>query len=110
MTYVYKCQKCGSALNHKVILKLMDPKKKMFCKLKEDRKRLTFCTECGEIFPRCCVCYLQITIKNPYLEWDPQRTRKAEPDEGVTSDTAIVWCQKCKHGGHYDHIVDWFSN
>lgn len=50
-----------------------------------------------------------ITIKNPYLEYDPPRAKKIEPDEGVTPDIAIVWCQKCKHGGHFEHIMDWFT-
>jgi hypothetical protein len=66
------------------------------------------CSECAELLPRCCICLLQMTIKNPYLEYDPQRSRKVEADEGVGPDTAIVWCQKCKHGGHLDHIMDWF--
>lgn len=74
MTYVFKCDNCGSALVQKNLLKSIDQKKKAYARfVKDDKKRLSQCTECMEFLPRCCICLMQITIKNPFIEYDPKR-------------------------------------
>ena len=36
-------------------------------------------------------------------------TQKKATNKGEPINKAVVWCPKCKHGGHFDHIVSWFS-
>ena len=62
--------------------------------------------------PNCEICLLPISIANPYIEIDEKRigikikTKKIY--ENTNLNDALIWCQNCKHGGHYKHIMDWF--
>ena len=44
----------------------------------------SFCEGCEKRAARCAICQL--------------------PVEGM-----YLWCQVCSHGGHLDHVSDWFS-
>ena len=38
---------------------------------------------------------------------DIKRENKASNEE--EKELKYIWCTKCRHGGHLDHINEWFS-
>ena len=52
--------------------------------------------------PICSVCLLPISTFNPYAE---KFSKRSAFYTNVTSYELIVWCMKCKHGGHYPHLA-----
>ncbi|GAA5852823.1 hypothetical protein JCM8547_004697 [Rhodosporidiobolus lusitaniae] len=55
--------------------------------------RSTICPSCSKQLPACCVCLIRPSISS--FEADGPST--------------LCWCQKCRHGGHVEHILTWFS-
>lgn len=53
------------------------------------------CKTCGTILPECSICEKNLILKN---------NQSGEDSE------LWYWCQECRHGGHADHILNWFSN
>jgi hypothetical protein len=83
----------------------------------------TACPYCGRALPRCSICLMTLSII-------PDDTREAElahsPNKGMPSvtlaeheidliyvleiiDEALVICQRCRHGGHASHVLEWFD-
>jgi len=42
-------------------------------------------------------------IQDPNAE-KPENVRSVNPFKNW-----LTWCQSCRHGGHSDHIIDWFK-
>jgi len=61
------------------------------------------CFRCNK-FSFCSACYEAFDCKNknaiPQLRWQKQ----------LKHPTFLIWCQICGHGGHYDHLIDWFES
>ncbi|KDE04060.1 hypothetical protein MVLG_05499 [Microbotryum lychnidis-dioicae p1A1 Lamole] len=53
----------------------------------------TLCPSCSKGLPACAVC-----LKKPNLHSIP-----------MDISSSLCWCQKCRHGGHTNHILDWFE-
>lgn len=69
---------------------------------KISKQRTSFCPECHATLPRCSVCLLPldcIRVKSYSLSASPSR------EFGHW----WSWCQTCGHGGHINHVREWFS-
>ncbi|GAA6009198.1 hypothetical protein JCM10207_004304 [Rhodosporidiobolus poonsookiae] len=55
--------------------------------------RSTVCPSCSKQLPACCICLARPSI------------HAFEADGPST----LCWCQKCRHGGHVEHILAWFE-
>ena len=105
-----RCYFCFCSLSHS---NNIGSSKKGYATLSRvDKSRIFNCPDCLKPLPNCAICLLPISILNPYLD-DLQRKKNKNPDENPDSeilniDEALVWCQSCRHGGHYKHIVEWF--
>eukprot|EP00997_Jenningsia_sp_PLL12_P008515 NODE_52_length_2915_cov_11.316469_g48_i0.p1 GENE.NODE_52_length_2915_cov_11.316469_g48_i0~~NODE_52_length_2915_cov_11.316469_g48_i0.p1 ORF type:complete len:909 (+),score=220.94 NODE_52_length_2915_cov_11.316469_g48_i0:168-2894(+) len=60
------------------------------------RHRPTTCPSCRKPLPRCAVCLMQFGA--------PPQLSGVEAFNGWTT-----WCVKCHHGGHSQHLQEWFS-
>lgn len=104
-----KCFYCNCSLSH--ITNIGSQRKGYSILSRSDKPRIMNCLECLKPLPSCAICLLPITIQNPYL--DNMSRKKNNSDENpdldiLNIDEALVWCQTCRHGGHYKHMVEWF--
>lgn len=68
------------------------------------------CPECNKQLPRCAVCLVPFSSFNPYLEKARELREPGAPKPALPLDDWFAWCEKCRHGGHINHINEWFSN
>ena len=65
------------------------------------------CPQCRKTLPRCAVCLLSMGTHSGLMlstQRPAEGSRRATPFK-----TAFTWCQTCRHGGHAEHITDWFA-
>jgi len=105
-----RCFYCFCSLSHS---NNIGSSKKGYATLSRvDKSRILNCPDCLKPLPNCAICLLPVSILNPYLD-DLQRKKNKNSDENpdleiLNIDEALVWCQSCRHGGHYKHIIEWF--
>jgi len=73
------------------------------------RSKVPCCPSCKQSLPRCCLCLLPLNCMVPAVDYKKPSDREfwkagAEPFEDW-----FTWCQTCRHGGHAQHILDWFQ-
>lgn len=107
-----RCYFCFCSLSH--CSNIGSSKKGYVTLSRVDKSRIFNCPDCLKPLPNCAICLLPVSILNPYFDVQ-QRKKNKNPDEDPDSeilniDEAVVWCQTCRHGGHYKHIVEWFMD
>ncbi|XP_071500318.1 GATOR2 complex protein MIOS-like [Diadema antillarum] len=86
------------------------------------QRRPHTCYKCRKALPRCALCLMHMGTRSGESELGPQHRhgRSDRNDEmSYQSDQARLkqtdfgqwfsWCQTCRHGGHADHITEWFK-
>ncbi|GAA6043670.1 hypothetical protein JCM8097_008599 [Rhodosporidiobolus ruineniae] len=53
----------------------------------------TVCPSCSKQLPACSICLLRPSVHS--FEADGPST--------------LCWCQRCRHGGHVEHVLAWFE-
>ncbi|GAA5975273.1 hypothetical protein JCM11641_005912 [Rhodosporidiobolus odoratus] len=56
-------------------------------------KRSTVCPSCSKQLPACCICL----------------SRPSVHAFDTNGPSTLCWCQRCRHGGHVEHILAWFD-
>ena len=106
-----KCYYCSSSLSHASNSGVY---KKGYATLSRcDKIRIFNCPECLKPLCNCAICLLPVGIFNPYLEEQKKKSSLKKDDpyadiEILNIEEAIVWCQSCRHGGHFKHMEEWF--
>lgn len=62
------------------------------------KTKMSSCPNCRKPLPRCAICLVHIGTPSRLIG-------------NKTADLAswFTWCQTCRHGGHTDHIQNWFA-
>ena len=63
---------------------------------------LNHCPACPNTLPKCCVCLNNLKSINPYFN-----NEKIKLQDNFIE--LFTWCEKCHHGGHASHIIEWFN-
>lgn len=72
--------------------------------------RIFDCPKCQKPTSDCAICLLPVTTINTYLDQENQKKNMDKLEvEGYQFEEGVIWCQNCKHGGHYYHIMEWFG-
>jgi len=78
-----------------------------------EKTRIFDCGKCLKPASNCAICLLPVTVPNTYLEQEKNKKNPKKQMETLSDtlnfDEAMIWCQNCKHGGHYSHMMEWFS-
>ncbi|CAL4245935.1 unnamed protein product [Meganyctiphanes norvegica] len=85
------------------------------------------CPNCRKPLPRCSLCLVHMGTPSG---WSSTAMNKGAAEEGSGADmstptgdsapsvgsrklsdfsTWFTWCQMCRHGGHANHMMDWFK-
>jgi hypothetical protein len=80
--------------------------------------KATACPSCKKALPRCALCLQHLGCPNPadLPELSSLGTLPAAPAESDFTPSPssafshwMVWCQTCRHGGHAQHLEEWFE-
>jgi uncharacterized protein with PIN domain len=71
----------------------MGPAAKMF---------VSYCPECRKALPRCSVCLLPLDVA-------VVGSMRSAGVPGREFESWWSWCQSCGHGGHAQHLTEWFA-
>lgn len=52
----------------------------------------TMCPSCTKTLPGCAVCLAKPSVHSV-----------------ADGSTSLAWCQRCRHGGHVGHLLEWFE-
>jgi len=85
----------------------------------QQRRTIRCCpnTACKNPLPRCSLCLFNLGTPSQYSPSKPviRQTRNRLTDNRSLNtkenptDKWFVWCQGCGHGGHAQHMQDWFN-
>ncbi|XP_071561781.1 GATOR2 complex protein MIOS-B [Temnothorax nylanderi] len=75
-----------------------------------NKLKMTACPNCRKPLPRCAICLMHIgTVSGLQTAPSPGGTRNEECNTKLTEfNSWFSWCLTCKHGGHSEHIAQWF--
>lgn len=67
--------------------------------------KLSSCPHCRKPLPRCSLCLLHMGTITGF---------QSQSQSGVGWQSRLFakwfsWCQTCRHGGHTEHLAEWFS-
>eukprot|EP00656_Telonema_subtile_P049978 TRINITY_DN6351_c0_g1_i2.p1 TRINITY_DN6351_c0_g1~~TRINITY_DN6351_c0_g1_i2.p1 ORF type:complete len:743 (-),score=204.45 TRINITY_DN6351_c0_g1_i2:223-2451(-) len=68
--------------------------------------RLMCCPKCSKPLPKCAVCCLPLVYE---ARSSSTATNDAMAKAVPPKLASLSWCLKCKHGGHSDHLQQWFQ-
>lgn len=72
--------------------------------------------KCEKPLPSCCICLesfdLKLFVGKNKLSAKQDKmlfNSNYETQQNVDKSKNIIWCLNCKHGGHFNHMIDWFK-
>lgn len=68
----------------------------------QNRSKAQACPSCRKPMPRCAICLVNMGTMSG-LSTHSKTSIVTKFDEWLT------WCQTCRHGGHAQHMLHWFS-
>ncbi|KAL0488654.1 SEA/GATOR complex protein [Acrasis kona] len=101
-----KCAFCDQALVHHALLSSRGGRMSTFTSRYGNfatRPKATGCPNCRKPLPKCAVCLMSFGSPSQSLGGT-----KSENEYGAL-DYCFSWCTKCKHGGHVNHLMQWFE-
>uniref|UniRef100_A0A0A9ZA57 WD repeat-containing protein mio n=3 Tax=Lygus hesperus TaxID=30085 RepID=A0A0A9ZA57_LYGHE len=67
------------------------------------RAKVSCCPHCRKPQPRCAICLVNMGTPSQSDAVNPNSGTKVNPFNNW-----YTWCQSCRHGGHSEHISQWF--
>jgi hypothetical protein len=87
--------------------------------LSRQRPRMPSCPACRATLPRCELCLLPLSSINPVLQLshllrgEEAGRGEAAPGGRLRDSLPLsehwAWCLSCTHGGHLEHLREWFA-
>lgn len=102
-TVYLSCNFCGKSVSNAL---LDEPRPRS---TSTSTNRLSSCPSCRKPLPRCSLCLMHMgTMMNA----SPGETNSSDLQGGWQMKPFskwFSWCQTCRHGGHTEHIMQWFK-
>jgi len=71
-------------------------------------RAITSCSNCRKPLPRCALCQVNIGTAIPHAVPTFDLALDSKTDN-CDLRSWFTWCQSCRHGGHADHVAQWFT-
>ncbi|EFN84236.1 GATOR complex protein MIOS [Harpegnathos saltator] len=72
-----------------------------------NKLKMSACPNCRKPLPRCAICLMYMGTVSGLTTSSVNRSEDC--DSKLTEfNNWFTWCQTCKHGGHAEHITQWF--
>ncbi|XP_068202400.1 GATOR2 complex protein MIOS-A [Palaemon carinicauda] len=82
-----------------------------------NKSKMQACPNCRKPLPRCSLCLVHMgtvsgwcsTSKGTGIEDDSNANADDPKKKLANFMTWFTWCQTCRHGGHAQHLMEWFK-
>lgn len=71
--------------------------------------KVSSCPSCRKPLPRCSLCMLHMGTTNGAC-FQNKTGHVSSSWQSKPFAKWFSWCQSCRHGGHTEHLTQWFSN
>ncbi|XP_078376457.1 GATOR2 complex protein MIOS-B-like isoform X2 [Oculina patagonica] len=107
------CNFCGNSILTNMLSTGSRPRiRAQYCN-PSNRTKIMACPGCRKPLPRCALCLVHMGTPSSLSQKQPNQDPSAEKPANVRSvntfNNWFTWCQSCRHGGHSNHVVDWFK-
>lgn len=78
----------------------------------EVRGKSFTCPSCNRALPRCALCLQTLGVMVPgmrSLVGPSGVSGRGAANKAPDTRSWFVWCQACGHGGHHNHLAEWFA-
>lgn len=107
------CNYCGNSILTNMLSTGSRPRKFAQYSNPSNRTKIMACPGCRKPLPRCALCLVHMGTPSSLSQKQSNQDPNAEKPSNVRSvnpfNNWFTWCQTCRHGGHSNHIVDWFK-
>nr|XP_058964529.1 GATOR complex protein MIOS-like [Pocillopora verrucosa] len=108
------CNFCGNSILTNMLSTSSRPRKlAQYCN-PSNRTKIMACPGCRKPLPRCALCLVHMGTSSS-LSQKPANQGDSSAEKPANARTVnpfhnwFTWCQSCRHGGHSNHIVEWFK-
>lgn len=105
----FRCYFCGNSLALTELMQNPENKRKGIAQYSH-KPFMSQCPECLNALPRCVICLMPYSSVNPYFEIVRSHRTPKNPAPRSKFDEWFSWCEKCHHGGHNIHLLEWFDS
>jgi len=103
-TVFLSCNFCGKSVSNAL---LDEPRPRSTT---TSTNRLSSCPSCRKPLPRCSLCLMHMgTMVNMSIGETSNTTPEVPGRQTKPFSKWFSWCQTCRHGGHTEHIMQWFK-
>ncbi|XP_017075832.2 LOW QUALITY PROTEIN: GATOR complex protein MIOS [Drosophila eugracilis] len=103
-TVFLSCNFCGKSVSNAL---LDEPRPRSTT---TSTNRLSSCPSCRKPLPRCSLCLMHMgTMVNMSNGETPNSASEVSGWQTKPFSKWFSWCQTCRHGGHTEHIMQWFK-
>lgn len=74
-----------------------------------NKLKMSSCPSCRKPLPRCAICLMHMGTVSGFQTSTGISNRSDDDSKLTEFENWFTWCQTCRHGGHTDHINDWFG-
>lgn len=107
------CNFCGNNILTNMLSTASRPRKFAQYSNPSNRTKIMACPVCRKPLPRCALCLVHMGTSSSLSQKPAIQDPNAEKPSNVRSvnpfNNWFTWCQSCRHGGHSNHVVDWFK-
>ncbi|XP_012282534.1 GATOR complex protein MIOS-B [Orussus abietinus] len=73
-----------------------------------NKLKMTSCPSCRKPLPRCAICLMHMGTVSGFQTNSGSASRSEDDGKLTEFSNWFTWCQTCRHGGHANHITNWF--
>jgi len=103
-----RCYYCGSSLALQDLMSALTINRRGMSQFSSNPTTKS-CPECLKNLPRCAICLIPYASINPYFEMSRSFRTAKSVAPSMKFEEWFTWCEKCHHGGHSSHILEWFE-
>ncbi|KAH8255505.1 hypothetical protein KR038_004766 [Drosophila bunnanda] len=102
-TVFLSCNFCGKSVSNAL---LDEPRPRSTT---TSTNRLSSCPSCRKPLPRCSLCLMHMGTMVNMSNGETPHTEVSSGWQTKPFSKWFSWCQTCRHGGHTEHIMQWFK-
>lgn len=102
-TVFLSCNFCGKSVSNAL---LDEPRPRSTT---TSTNRLSSCPSCRKPLPRCSLCLMHMGTMVNMSNGETSHTEVSSGWQTKPFSKWFSWCQTCRHGGHTEHIMQWFK-
>ncbi|CAH1238277.1 MIOS [Branchiostoma lanceolatum] len=108
------CNFCGKSVSSNMLASGRTRGRPMGMRYGSPQKsKISSCPGCRKPLPRCALCLMNMGTASGTIAAKPNKEEKQDFTKEAKQNkfgSWFTWCQTCRHGGHANHMMEWFRD